>query len=92
MVGCFNGTKIGTISLRGDRSDLDKVVRKTGVFSFDKKVKDGLEALADEDETLDWRGTITVDGETGEDYEVEVRTTLGEGDPPGWSRGGAVTE
>ncbi|QQS04109.1 MAG: hypothetical protein IPK50_17695 [Fibrobacterota bacterium] len=86
VVGCFNGTKIGTISLRGDRSDLDKVVRKTGVFSFDKKVKDGLEALADEDETLDWRGTITVDGETGEDYEVEVRTTLGEGDPLGWSR------
>ncbi|HOX52507.1 MAG TPA: hypothetical protein PKY05_13535, partial [Fibrobacteria bacterium] len=81
VVGCFNGTKVGTISLRGDRSDLDKVVRKTGMFSFDKKVKDGLEALADEDETLDWRGTIIVDGETGNDYEVEVRTTLGEGDP-----------
>ncbi|HNY32730.1 MAG TPA: hypothetical protein PKO15_17735 [Fibrobacteria bacterium] len=86
VVGCFNGTKIGTLSLRGDRSDLDKVVRKTGMFSFDKKVKDGLEALADEDETMDWRGTITVDGETGKDYEVEVRTVLGEGDPLGWSR------
>ncbi|HNY32738.1 MAG TPA: hypothetical protein PKO15_17775 [Fibrobacteria bacterium] len=86
VVGCFNGTKIGTLSLRGDRSDLDKVVRKTGMFSFDKKVKDGLDALADEDETLDWRGTITVDGETGKDYDVEVRTVLGEGDPLGWSR------
>ena len=45
-----------------------------------------MEALADEDETLDWRGTITVDGETGKDYEVEVRTILGEGDALGWSR------
>jgi hypothetical protein len=86
VVGCFNGTKIGTISLRGDRSDLDKVVRKTGMFSFDKKVKDGLEALADEDETLDWRGTIRVDGKTAEHYEVKVKTILGQGDPLGWSR------
>lgn len=82
----MTSSPIGTISIKGDSGDLDKLIHKTGMLSRDVKVSTWLDDLSDDDESFDWTQALRVDGSTKKrKHEIVASLTFVEAEPIGWN-------